>query len=75
MQGRHAIFFAATAAGLSPLEIQAWGRWYANADMFGYFKNDEALLARLSRMQVCVCVRGERIVCGHSHVPFVPMPL
>jgi hypothetical protein len=37
---------------MSPLEVQAWARWYATADQNGYMKNDEALLARLSRQQV-----------------------
>lgn len=49
---------------MSPLEIQAWGRWYATSDMFGYFKNDEALLARLSRRQVsAVRARGGARFC------------
>ena len=56
-QGRHALFFAATSAGMNSTEIQAWGRWYASADMYGYMKNDEPLLARLSRQQVCTASR------------------
>ena len=52
LQGRHALFFIATSVGMSPLEVQAWARWYATADQNGYMKNDEALLARLSRQQV-----------------------
>ena len=49
LQGRHALFYIASSVGLDPLEIQAWARWYATADMNGYMKNDEAFLARLSR--------------------------
>ena len=52
VQGRHALFYVAASVGMTPLEMQAWARWYAESDARGYMKNDEAFLARLSRLQV-----------------------
>ena len=49
MQGRHALFYIAASSGVSPLQIQAWARWYATADQNGYMKNDEPFLAITSQ--------------------------